>query len=67
MDDIFREFIEKFLMVFKDDIIVYSESIEEHFEHLETVFEMFRKHELKIKPKSVNFSKRLLIFGTWSE
>ena len=34
MDDIFRDFIEKFLMVYIDDIIVYSEKIEEHFEHL---------------------------------
>ena len=34
MDDIFKNLTDKFLMVYIDDIIVYSVTIEEHFEHL---------------------------------
>jgi hypothetical protein len=34
MNSVFMEELDKFIMVFIDDIIVYSKSMEEHEEHL---------------------------------
>jgi hypothetical protein len=34
MNKVFREYLDKFVMVFIDDILVYSRSEEEHEEHL---------------------------------
>ncbi|CAF0993937.1 unnamed protein product [Brachionus calyciflorus] len=55
IDDIFKEFLGKFLMVNIDDIIVYSETIEEHIEHIKQAFDVIRKHNLKIKIKKCTF------------
>jgi hypothetical protein len=38
MNSIFREYIGKFLVVFLDDILCYSKTIEEHKEHLRLIF-----------------------------
>ena len=62
MDDIFKEFLEKFLMIYIDDIIVYSETIEEHSEHLKQAFDVIRKHNLKIKIKKCKFFQTSIDF-----
>jgi hypothetical protein len=46
MDDLFREELFKFLIVYLDDIIVFSDSFEEHLEHLEIVFKKLQEANL---------------------
>ncbi|XP_039146847.1 uncharacterized mitochondrial protein AtMg00860-like [Dioscorea cayenensis subsp. rotundata] len=36
----------KFILVFFDDVLVYSLTWEEHLHHLRTIFETFRQHRL---------------------
>jgi hypothetical protein len=38
MNDIFREWLDDFVIVYIDDILIYSSSLEEHVEHLRKVF-----------------------------
>ena len=43
MNKVFMEFLDKFVVVFIDDILVYSKSEEEHKEHLCLVLEKLRR------------------------
>jgi hypothetical protein len=38
MNKVFMEYLDKFVVVFIDDILVYSRSEEEHEEHLRLIF-----------------------------
>lgn len=44
MDDIFHPFLDKFVLIFIDDILIYSRTMEEHKEHLIQFLEMLNKH-----------------------
>ncbi len=43
MNDIFREWLDDFVVVYIDDILIYSSSLEEHAEHLRKVFQRLRE------------------------
>jgi hypothetical protein len=44
MNKVFMEELDRFVMVFIDDILVYSKSAEEHGQHLRVVLGKLRKH-----------------------
>ena len=46
MNKVFMEYLDKFVVVFIDDIMVYSKNEEEHKEHLRLVLEKLREHQL---------------------
>jgi hypothetical protein len=46
MNKVFMEYLDKFVMVFIDDILVYSKTEEEHEEHLRLVLGTLREHQL---------------------
>jgi len=43
---VFKLYLDKFMVVFIDDILIYSKTSEEHAYHLREVLEVLRKHEL---------------------
>src|SRR4051812_20295669 len=55
MNKVFMEFLDKFIVVFIDDIWVYSKNEEEHKEHLRLVLEKLREHELYAKFSKCEF------------
>jgi len=57
MNSILKSYIDKFVLVYLDDILVYSNSEEEHFEHLRFVFNTLRQHRLYARPKKCTFDK----------
>jgi hypothetical protein len=44
MNSIFKSELDKFIMVFIDDILIYLRSMEEHEEHLRIVLQRLREH-----------------------
>ena len=55
MNRIFHPCLDKFVVVFIDDILVYSKSEEEHAEHLRVVLGVLREKKLFANCLSVNF------------
>ena len=55
MNKVFMEFLDKFVVVFIDDILVYSKNEEEHKEHLRLVLEKLREHQLYAKVSKCEF------------
>ena len=55
VNKVFMEFLNKFVVVFIDDILVYSKNEEEHKEHLRLVLEEIREHQLYAKFSKCEF------------
>ncbi|KAL5537990.1 hypothetical protein UlMin_046171 [Ulmus minor] len=55
MNRVFKEFLDRFVIVFIDDILVYSKSAEEHKEHLRLILQTLRDHQLFAKFKKCEF------------
>lgn len=56
MNRLFKPFLDKFTIVFINDILVYSKSFEELEEHLRIVLQTLREHKLYAKFPSVSFA-----------
>jgi hypothetical protein len=55
MNKVFMEELDEFVVVFIDDILVYSKSVEEHEKHLRVVLEKLRAHKLYAKFSKCEF------------
>jgi len=55
MNDIFREWLDDFVVVYIDNILIYSSSLEEHAEHLCKVFQKLRENKLYAKLEKCEF------------
>jgi len=55
MNRVFRPFLDKFVVVFIDDILVHSKTREEHANHLRMVLKTLEEHKLYAKLKKCEF------------
>ena len=55
MNMVFSPYLDKFVIVFTDDILVYSGSPEEHAEHLRTILQILRERQLYAKFSKCQF------------
>jgi hypothetical protein len=55
MNKVFMEYLDKFVVVFIDDILVFSKNEEEHEEHLRLVLQKLREHQLYAKLSKCDF------------
>jgi hypothetical protein len=55
MNKVFMEYLDKFIVVFIDDILIFSKMVEEHEEHLRLVLEKLRSKQLYAKFSKCEF------------
>ena len=55
MNRIFRPWLDKFVMVFIDDILIYSKNRDEHADHLRVVLNVLKEHQLYGKLSKCEF------------
>jgi hypothetical protein len=58
MNHIFRNYLDRFVIVFLDDILIYSKSKEEHEHHLRLVLQVLREHQLYAKLSKCSFYQK---------
>jgi hypothetical protein len=64
MNKVFMEYLDKFVVVFIDDILIYSKTKEEHEEHLRCVLQKLREQQLYAKFSKCDFwLKEVSFFG----
>jgi hypothetical protein len=55
MNDIFQEWLDDFVVVYIDDILIYNNSLEEQVEHLQKVFQRLKENKLYAKLEKCEF------------
>ncbi|GBC13386.2 retroviral-like aspartic protease 1 [Rhizophagus irregularis DAOM 181602=DAOM 197198] len=58
MNKIFKEYLDKFMNVYIDDIIIYSKNWNEHLQHIKIVLEELRKTNMMLKLKKCEWAKK---------
>ena len=51
-----------YALIYLDDVIIFSQTEEEHLTQLRAVFERFREHGLKLKPSKCHFLQKEITF-----
>lgn len=55
MDVVFKELTNKIILIYLDDLIVFSKSKDDHFDHLEMVFQKCQEFRISLNPKKCVF------------
>jgi hypothetical protein len=62
MNDTFRDFLDKFLIIYLDDLLVYSDNLAEHKKHVRMVLERLQAEGLCLKPSKCQFHVQEVAF-----
>ena len=57
MNRIFRPYLDKFVVCYLDDILIYSKTRDEHLEHLRLVFDTLRREQLYAKQSKCHWAQ----------
>jgi hypothetical protein len=62
MNDIFREYLDDFVVIYLDDIMVFSKNPADHAKHLRIVFDILRTHKLYAQASKCHLCEDTLEF-----
>ena len=57
MNAVMSSYIDDFVLVYLDDMLLYSNNAKEHETHLHQVFDKLREHKLQAKTKKCELGK----------
>jgi hypothetical protein len=58
MNGVLHDYLRRFVLVFFDDILIYSSSWSEHLQHVRVVLTTLRQHRLTVKQSKCVFGSR---------
>ena len=62
INEVLKEFLGKFVIVYLDDILIFSKTLEEHMMHIHKVLEKLRGEKLLINLKICGFVKKEVVY-----
>ena len=62
MESVFADFLDKFVIVYLDDVLIFSRNDEEHHRHVRLVLERLREHQLYASREKCEFGRRSVLF-----
>jgi hypothetical protein len=62
MNDLFCSYLNKFVCIYLDDILIFSKTEEDHLEHLGLVLDILKRHNLRVQLPKCDFLKKELKF-----
>jgi hypothetical protein len=62
MNDVFRPFLDDFVIVYLDDILVFSWTWDEHVSHVKKVLDTLQREKLYVKMSKYEFGKTALVY-----
>ena len=63
MNEVLKEFLDKFFIIYLDDILIFSKTLEDNLMHICKVFDKLRDKKLLINLKKCSFVKELVYLG----
>jgi hypothetical protein len=62
MNDMLKPYVGKFVIVYLDDILIFSKTAKEHLSHLRQVLQALRENQFYANPKKCDFMKEEISF-----
>ncbi|GBG80537.1 hypothetical protein CBR_g30998 [Chara braunii] len=62
MNEIFHDYLDKFIVVYLNDILIFSRIVEEHAEHLKIVLGLLRQHQYKVNLDKCEFGRTKILY-----
>jgi hypothetical protein len=62
MNNVLHKCLGKYALVYMDDVIVFSKSVEDHKQHIKHIFELLKQYNLVVLEKKCEWGKRNLLF-----
>ena len=62
MNDVLRPFLDEFVIIYLNDILIFNKSQEEHVMHVNKVLDVLRKEKLFLKMSKCEFGKTSLVY-----
>ncbi|GBG59611.1 hypothetical protein CBR_g49875 [Chara braunii] len=59
---IFHDYLDKFIVVYLDDILIFSRTVEEHAKHLKTMLGLLRQHQYKVSLDKCEFGRTKILY-----
>ena len=62
MNEVLKSFLGKFLILYLDDILIFSKTKEEHLDHIRQVFQRLKEKKLLINLKKCSFMQEEIVY-----
>ena len=62
MNDVFNPFIDDFVIVYLDDILIFSRTREEHFQNVRNILSVLHREKFFVKLSKCEFGKTSLVY-----